>query len=120
MAPPPVLRPQKKPVPRSATGVVEAVPHPHDLIGLGEEATAQLLGVADQEIDRPPATVWRYQADGCVLDLYFYLDLKSGRMRTLRYAFKGLDTAVGSREACLTTILQRNNPTPADASYPSR
>jgi hypothetical protein len=119
-SPPPVPRPQEKPAPLSAAGVGEPSLRPRDLIGLGKEAAAQLFGAADRQIDRPPATVWRYRAQGCALDLYFYLDLESGRMRTLRYAFQGLDGGVGSREACLTTILQRNNAPTANAAYPSR
>lgn len=116
---PPVPLPAEKPTPPpvSAGG---APYRPRDLLGLDESGAARLLGVAEREIIRPPATVWRYYGGGCSLDLYFYLDLESGRMRALRYAFNGLDGAPGSREACLTTLLERNNATAQNAAHPSR
>ena len=70
-----------------------------ELIGLDQSAATRLFGPAAEKSDEPPATVWRYKAAGCELDLFFYLDLRSGRMRTLHYALKGggtADTAVST------------------------
>jgi hypothetical protein len=110
----PTLLPQEKPLPPAASGETGAPYGLSDLLGLDEPATAQLLGAADKKIERPPAVVWQYEAPDCMLDLYFYLDLKSGRMRTLRYAVEGSE----SESECLTTILNRNGTTQKDAAPP--
>ncbi len=111
----PIPLPQKKPSPPSQTAVQAPPP---DLVGLDEQAATRLLGPADQEIERPPAVVWRYKADSCELDLYFYLDVESGRMRTLRYTSKS--SGPESRGACVTTILQRNSSVVKNAAPPPR
>lgn len=73
-----------------------------ELIGLDQSAATRLFGPATEKSDEPPATVWRYKTAGCELDLFFYLDLRSGRMRTLHYALKGADTA--RRQECLRAL----------------
>jgi hypothetical protein len=64
-----------------------------------------LLGPAAERSEEPPATIWRYKTAVCELDLFFYLDLRSGHMRTLHYVLKGdgLDTA--RRQDCLRSLL---------------
>jgi hypothetical protein len=112
----PALLPKKKPPP-PVVAAGEGAPYgPHDLLGLDEPAAAQLLGAAGEKMDRAPAVVWRYAAGDCTLDLYFYLDLKSGRMRTLHYTVAGPE----SEDACLTAILHRNGTTGKNAAPPPR
>jgi hypothetical protein len=72
------------------------------LIGLDEPAARRLLGAATVQSEAPPATIWRYRTPNCELDLFFYLDLRSGKMRTLHYAFKGDQ---GGSEDCLHSVL---------------
>ena len=48
-----------------------------------------MLGATAEQFERPPAMVWRYKNATCELDLFFYLDLRSNRLRTLHYAVKG-------------------------------
>jgi hypothetical protein len=72
------------------------------LIGLDEPAARRLLGAATEESESPPASIWRYRTPTCELDLFFYLDLRSGKMRTLHYAFKGDQ---GGSEDCLRSVL---------------
>ena len=72
------------------------------LIGLDEPAARRLLGAATEQSEAPPAKIWRYRAANCELDLFFYLDLRSGKMRTLHYAFKGDQ---GGGEDCLHSVL---------------
>ena len=74
-----------------------------ELIGLDEPSATRLFGPATEKSDAPPATVWRYKTASCELDLFFYLDLRSGRMRTLHYAFKGDDTGA-RRQDCLRSL----------------
>lgn len=122
-APPP--KPAYRPVPRPGEKP-EPPPHippPRDLVGLEERDAVRLFGTAAERSEEAPATVWRYKIDNCELDLYFYLDLKSGRMRALRYAFGGDATDPTSQQDCLRAIAEaRSNSmiTPANAAPPSR
>ena len=76
-----------------------------ELIGLDQQAVAQLFGAATERSEDPPATVWRYKTATCELDLFFYLDLRSGQMRTLHYAFKGDAADIERREDCLRSLV---------------
>lgn len=121
-APPP--RPVYRPVPRPEE---KPSPPPHlppdGLVGLDQKGAVRLFGQAAERTEEPPATVWRYKTDNCALDLYFYLDLKSGRMRALRYAFAGDATDQTSQNDCLRAIAEeRTNSTtvPDNAASPSR
>jgi hypothetical protein len=72
-----------------------------ELIGLDQQKAVRLFGIAAQTSQNPPATVWRWRSGTCELDLYFYLDLRSGEMRSLHYVFKG--DATGQQD-CLRSL----------------
>jgi outer membrane biosynthesis protein TonB len=76
-----------------------------DLIGLDQPAATRLFGSAAEHSEEPPATIWRYKSPTCELDLFFYLDLRSGKMRTLRYAVKGGGSGPAQREECLRSLI---------------
>jgi len=86
---------------------VVASPQTQELIGLDQPAATRLFGPATERSEEPPATVWRYKTANCELDLFFYLDLRSGRMRTLHYAFKGEATDTARRQNCLRDLATR-------------
>jgi len=86
-----------------------ASPQAQELIGLDQPAATRLFGTAAERSDEPPATIWRYKTANCELDLFFYLDLRSGRMRTLNYAFKGDATDAARRRNCLRDLAARNS-----------
>ena len=128
-------RPAHKPVPPSATGGTEpegasteadnealamiapettganpgpagaAPPQLKELIGLDQPAATRMLGAAVERTEEPPATIWRYRTATCELDLFFYLDLRSGQMRTLHYSFKGAATDAIARQNCLSELV---------------
>jgi hypothetical protein len=95
-----------------------APPQVGELIGLDQQGAARLFGDAAEHSERPPATVWRYRTASCELDLFFYLDLRSGQMRTLHYAFKGDTGDAGKRQECLRAIVDqgRHSRKAADAA----
>jgi hypothetical protein len=76
-----------------------------ELIGLDQSAAMRLLGPATEKSDEPPATVWRYKTASCELDLFFYLDLRSGRMRTLHYSLKPEGAEVARRQECWRSLI---------------
>ena len=81
------------------------VPSQPELIGLDQSGATRLLGPATEKSEEPPATVWRYKTASCELDLFFYLDLRSGSMRTLHYSFKGEDAEVARRQECWRSLI---------------
>ncbi len=126
--PPPPPRVRPRPVPRPAhkpeappetpgdEAMAMAAPQPggpppapvppraSELIGLDQSAAARLFGAAAETAEEPPATVWRWRSASCELDLFFYLDLRSGRMRSLRYAFKGDAGDSAEQQDCLRSL----------------
>jgi hypothetical protein len=76
-----------------------------ELIGLDQPAATRLFGPATERSEEPPATVWRYKSGSCELDLFFYLDLRSGRMRTLYYALKDGAGDAAQRQNCLRLLI---------------
>lgn len=80
------------------------IPSQSELIGLDQSAATRLFGTATEKSDEPPATVWRYKTASCELDLFFYLDLSSGHMRTLHYALKGGGADAARRQECLRSL----------------
>jgi hypothetical protein len=94
--------------PESTVRPPEAVtlpPRPSKLIGLDQLAATHLFGTATEQSEAPPATVWRYRNASCELDLFFYLDLRSGKMRTLHYTFKGEAVDPAQQQVCLRSLV---------------
>ena len=81
------------------------IPSQAELIGLDQSGAMRLLGPATEKSDEPPATVWRYKTASCELDLFFYLDLRSGSMRTLHYSFKGAGAEMARRQECWRSLV---------------
>ena len=80
-----------------------------ELIGLDQPAATRLFGPAKERSEQPPATVWRYKNASCELDLFFYLDLNSGSMRTLHYSLKGDGGDATRKMDCLKSFLVARN-----------
>lgn len=102
-----IPRPEHKPSvppPVALNEPAPTAPSVQALVGLDQTTTIERLGPPTAIDSRPPAKVWRYKAATCELDLYFYLDLRSGQMRTLHYAFKGDADDNAKQEQCLRAI----------------
>jgi hypothetical protein len=80
------------------------IPSQAELIGLDQSEAMRLFGPATEKSDQPPATVWRYKTASCELDLFFYLDLRSGSMRTLHYSLKGEGAELTRRQECWRSL----------------
>ena len=97
--------PDGEAIPTSLGPAGSPPPKTSELIGLDRPAATRLFGAAGDRSEQPPATVWRYKNATCELDLFFYLDLRSGRMRTLHYALKGAGADASGGQDCLRTLL---------------
>ena len=104
---PALIEPEVPAAAPSPTAV--ASPQVQELIGLDQSAATRLFGTAAERSEEPPATIWRYKTANCELDLFFYLDLRSGRMRTLHYTFRGDATDSARRQNCLRDLAARNS-----------
>jgi hypothetical protein len=89
----------------SSSPLATAAPQTSELIGLDERAATRLFGPAPERSEQPPATIWRYKNATCQLDLFFYLDLSSGQMRTLHYSLKGGGPDTARRQDCLRSLV---------------
>jgi hypothetical protein len=93
------------PGPENATAPASTAPQTGELIGLDQSAATRLFGAAAERLEEPPATVWRYKNANCELDLFFYLDLRSGQMRTLHYALKNEAADNARGQDCLRSLV---------------
>ena len=98
-------QPQSQP---EAPQTAYAVPSSADLVGIDQQRAVALLGPAAGTDTGSPATVWHYKSGRCALDLAFYMEMRSGRMRSLHYDFKGEAANPEQRRACLKSIIEEN------------
>jgi hypothetical protein len=90
-----------------------------NLIGLDQPSTAALLGQPSERTEAAPATIWRYTARSCQLEIYFYLDLKSQVLRALHYEVKPHDEAAEpARSQCFADLLAKHEADPGSGSSP--
>ncbi|MGH6933562.1 MAG: hypothetical protein ACREEE_14140 [Dongiaceae bacterium] len=61
---------------------------PKQLIGLGFRDAEALLGEPVWRGERPPAKVWTYSGENCVLNIFFYADINTREFRSLTYEIK--------------------------------
>ena len=99
--------------PVASTQPTISVPAASELVGLDEQRANQLLGPAAATDSRSPATVWHYKSSRCELDLAFYMEMRTGRMRSLHYDFKGGANTPEQRQACLKAIIEENRREPS-------
>jgi hypothetical protein len=83
----PMVAPQAAPTAPPATDAVT------QLTGRNQASVATLLGEPQGRDEAAPATIWRYVARDCELDVYFYLDLNAKELRALHYEVKGNDAS---------------------------
>jgi hypothetical protein len=108
LAAPPATAPEISGPGLGETQEAPPAPTPTDLGGVDQARATKLLGPAMATESRGPATVWHYKSSRCELDLVFYMEMRSGEMRSLHQDFKGIDNPQ-QRQACLRAIVQENS-----------
>lgn len=93
--PPPAPTPAPTPLTPAPPKATRAVPPPPPpapvpapdlkVVGLSQEEIQSLLGQPSAMAERPPAKVWQYRAESCVVDIYFYLDVGRNAFYALHY-----------------------------------
>jgi hypothetical protein len=89
----------------------EASPLPEiKLVGMSRGDAALLLGAPAEERDAAPAKIWKFSAGECVVDVYFYLDVKRNDFYALHYNVQDRNGATTGEAAdrCLQRIHSEN------------
>lgn len=97
--------PQHKPAEIARLGSLD----PRRLIGLGFRDAEALLGEPVWRGERPPAKVWIYSAESCVLNIFFYADINTREFRSLTYEIKGglpTDDEEALTNQCLARLIR--------------
>jgi hypothetical protein len=58
---------------------------PHTIVGKSQDQMVAMLGQPTAIQNSPPATIWQYRTDSCVLDVLFYMDMGTNSLRALDY-----------------------------------
>lgn len=84
--PPPAPQKPTRAVPPPPPPAPAPAPTPDlKVVGLSQEEIQTLLGQPSAVADRPPAKVWEYRSENCVVDIYFYLDVGRNAFYALHY-----------------------------------
>jgi hypothetical protein len=102
-----VTPPPPRPKPAIASASADRAPaakafDPETLIGLQPAQAIAALGNPGSVQERSPSMVWRYNAKGCALDLFFYMDLGANAFRVLAYEFKAGASPGRVDDTCVT------------------
>lgn len=90
---PPARAPVKPPI---ATKNLE----PAKLMGLTFDDAEAAAGKPADTREEPPATVWRYQTDDCMIDVFFYMDLATKQFRAVAYDVKPTKKTADAQRIC--------------------
>jgi hypothetical protein len=77
---------------------------PEKLIGMTQAEATAILGRPLLVNDEPPATIWSYRSNGCVLDVFFYMDLGARTFRVLAYEMKANRRDAQTDRTCVGRI----------------
>ncbi|MCP4328557.1 MAG: hypothetical protein GY791_09000 [Alphaproteobacteria bacterium] len=84
---------------------------PEELIGRNERQVKATLGTPAAQRDVPPAKIWHYSEDDCVISVYFYLNLESQVFQALRYEIvERPRSAIEGRECYAMLVASRRQP----------
>ncbi len=78
-------------------------PGPERLVGLNAAAIQKMLGIPGFKRRDPPAEIWQYRNDGCLLDVFLYLG--DGGYSVTHVEVRGRSVAEVSGTECLLEAL---------------
>lgn len=106
-APVPSLLPavDRLPPPEVAVAVPTALPGPERLSGMTGTDLAALFGEPVFVRRDPPAEIWQYATDACVLDLFLYKDGPDAPFRVDHFEFRGRTVAGVVPSECYRNLL---------------
>jgi len=91
------------PVPTAPAPAPPQTFNPSTLIGLDGDQVEQLLGAATLRRREPPAQVWQYPGQGCVLHLFLYE--KDGAYRVEYFEARNSEGNIEKDAACIDGVV---------------
>ncbi|MFQ5958078.1 MAG: hypothetical protein ACE5LF_01790 [Alphaproteobacteria bacterium] len=79
---------------------------PKQVMGLDDTALEALIGPPGLRRDEPPAQVWQYRGESCVLDVFLYPDDEAEPHRVVYYEIRGDGDGALARRRCFRALLQ--------------
>jgi hypothetical protein len=95
-APEPRVKPEPPPKPSY---------DPSILIGLNEAQVIAAIGDPDTREEKAPAHIWRYSANECTVNLFFYLDLGDEEFHLLSHETNHQDGGADAAQRCYDQAL---------------
>lgn len=99
---------------------VEGAPVPSDTVkldnrrfdmrklrGLSRRQVVHLFGPPYRQYPHLTRLIWEYGDDRCLLSIFFFQDLASGRYKTLAWEIRTESDSRAARDACLGSLLKR-------------
>lgn len=84
----------------------EVFPDPGDLLGLDGSAVAALLGIPALRRRDPPAELWQYRDEACILDLFLYQDQDGGAHAVTYFEVRGHSVVKVPAKDCLRALIE--------------
>jgi len=84
------------------------IPGPKRLLGLFADDVRKMFGVPDFKRHDPPAEIWQYRKDGCLLDVFLYLEKDHPQTLRVRHVeSRGRSVTEVSHKECFLEALLR-------------
>lgn len=80
-----------------------------ELVGSGESEVVRALGDPNWFEDIPPARMWQYASQNCVLQLYFFMELSTRDFRVLSYELESGYDDGNADQQCFDELLRRSD-----------
>jgi hypothetical protein len=78
---------------------------PQDIVGMNEARVASTLGPPFARSEKPPARIWQYRGDDCILKVRFFLDLNDQSFRALSVDAAKTDGEKDAPERCIAQVM---------------
>ena len=78
---------------------------PQDIVGMNEARVASTLGPPFARSENPPARVWQYRGEDCILKVRFFLDLNDQSFRALSVDAAKTDGEKDVPERCFAQVM---------------
>lgn len=85
--------------------VIEPLPDPTELLGLDRLQVAKLLGSPSLLMEEPPAEVWLYEGNLCVLHLFLYESAENPDYAVRYFEVRGSGDIPVAEEICYASLL---------------
>jgi hypothetical protein len=76
-----------------------------DIVGMNEARVASTLGPPFARSEKPPARIWQYRGDDCILKVRFFLDLNDQSFRALSVDAAKTDGEKDAPERCIAQVM---------------